>query len=440
MKKQFPYSVFLLMGSLIGAAGAVILCGLCFTDLWSEGFSLVLCNGLIFGCLYFGGFFGMHLAISLHPGYRIERPGSWLRKGLMMGLCTILIAMAGQLLFMISREEVTRTVEEETVVEREVTTVDMAFLIDASSSMESLGYRQPSLNAAIQFVESLDETEQMQVIAFAGKVVGRTGLLVTDDDGKAELTAFIEEIDARGTTDFDAPLEEAVETLLKEGRDDSGKMIILLTDGDVTGDDETISASLSSTIADNNILLYTVRIAESENTDMGSGLLKLVETTGGMDQVLVPVDGEVDVAAMVEAFQNAAFDAILETIVEPVTETSMEFVLRDEEMITQGGSLWQLMVRMVTMLLCLLCFYRGYFGGALKRKLLINGAVVAGMSVCVTLGSRMGLDRNGVFQLLMLLLLVPVFGAACVRLEEAGSDPQPADRVPEMEEGDVIHV
>ena len=196
--------------------------------------------------------------------------------------------------------------KEEVVVSA---SADVVLLLDASGSMESSGYHGARTDAGCQFVESLGEDNRMQAVSFAGKVLDSSSLLDMGAQGKHVLTQFIQGIDSVGTTDFNQPLETAMQTLTQEGRADAGKAVILLTDGEGSLDNDIVSVYKNG-----DVKVFTIRISSSSNMSTEArALAELAADTDGFDVQLTPkADGTVDAADMLEAFQEA-FQATTDT-------------------------------------------------------------------------------------------------------------------------------
>ena len=373
--------------SLLGAFLAVGLAGAAPAGAGNP-LAYILWSGLFFLAVFLGGFVGLQLSLALNRHGRARRSRGWFAALVLSGALIFGAGAGGQALFMLSREEVTTS-----------SAVDMALLLDASGSMDTSGYSLPRTDAAVQFVEAMGEDTRIQAVSFASTVLDSTDLLTMDAAGRQTLVNFIKAIDAVGMTDFDAPLSLAADTLLTQGRADSNKAILLLTDGE-----GTFSSQAADTLLENGIRLFSIRIdAVGSSSAEVRALTELAERTGGFDTRLVPgADGSVDTAALLQAFQEA-FQA-----------TSEHRMGMKEELLirAEGISGYQLAVRFVTLILCALLFGVGYFaqwrGGMVVRNAL-SGALLA---VLLTLAGGFG----GLSILLICLLL----GAAYVKIEWKG--------------------
>lgn len=298
----------------------------------------IIWAGMFFLVVFLCGNIGLQFALRFSRKYKVEMPRYWIIALLLSGVLLFGLGAGGQALFMYSREEIAVPAD-----------VDMVLLLDASGSMDASDYSAPRTNAACQFVDSLSEHHRLQAISFAARVMDCSSMLVTDDAGKQTLKQLIRSIDSTGMTDFDEPLQQALNTLQTQGRAGCSQAVLLLTDGEATISPDVINAYLSS-----GIKVFSIRIdSSSQLSDKAAALVDFAVSTGGFDAQLVPqADGDVDAANMLTAFQNA-FQATSETR----TNMSSDLIVCSE-----GTTTWQFLVRAVTMMLCSVIFGFGYFG------------------------------------------------------------------------------
>lgn len=351
--------------------------------LWVGGFFLML---------FVFGFCALQLAIMLNKTYQVQRRPLWWVAFLLACVLIFGISTVGQFAFMYSTEKVLVPAE-----------VDMVLLLDASSSMAAFGYNDSRTDAACQFVDSLSEDCRLQGVSFAGTVLDSTQLLTMNTANKATLKQMISAIDAAGSTDFNEPLRQAMDTLNREGRPDSKKAVVLLTDGQSELDSGVVSSYVGS-----DILVFTVRIDKSSSLDLDEqALVDLATQTGGFDTHLVPgPGGKVNAGDMLQAFQSA-FEATSQV------EVNMreDLIVYAEDGITFG----QFLIRTLVIVLCTVVIGFGYFG-KISLPSIISGGVaglIASVLVCILEGAGYALCA---------LILVLLTGTAYVFLDLRGED------------------
>ncbi len=298
--------------------------------LWMGGFLLVP---------FVLSFVALQIALQFGKAYKIARPRFWWVSFLLACAIIFGIGAGGQYLFMYSKEEITTDSD-----------VDMVLLLDVSSSMDVYGYGDARTEAASRFVDSLDDSSKLKVLAFAGNVVERTELLTMNSKNKNTLKQMINALDNIGTTDFGEPLEEAKKALEDEGRSDAQKAVILLTDGEAP-----LDRHIEDMYSDSDIKVFTVRISRSTSpTSMERDLIDFADGTGGVDTQLTPKsNGSIDTREMLNAFKDA-FEATSETVI----SMSEDLIVYAEDDIT----FLQFVIRTAVLTLCLILAGFGFFG------------------------------------------------------------------------------
>lgn len=389
--KRKTFCISAALGSLAGAAVfALLITPRDFDALSAAGERIVWVGGF-FLAVFAGGFAGLHLTLHFSRKYKIQRPHFWIPAFLLVGALLFGIGAGGQALFMYSKEEVLVPAS-----------ADMVLLLDASGSMDASGFTQPRTDAACQFVGSLSDGDRLQAVSFAGTVLDSTGLIHMDAQGKNTLTQFIRGIDSVGTTDLNAPLRQAMQTLQTQGGADRGKAVILLTDGE--GD---LASDVIQTYVGSDVKVFTVRISSDTHLNSSArALADLAADTGGFDVQLTPAaDGTVDAADMLQAFQNA-FQAATETRVN---------MSRDLLVYAEQTAFLQLLLRALVFFLCAVLMGVGYFGKFSLRPALANGACGLLAAVLVTL-------LNGSSYALCAAVICLLMATAFVSLDMNGED------------------
>lgn len=348
--------------------------------------------GAFFLLIFAFGFCALQLAMLLSRKYKVERPPLWWAAFLLACVLVFGIGFGGQYLFMYSKEEVVVPAE-----------VDMVLLLDASGSMESCGYIAPRNDAGCQFVDSLDEDCRLQAVAFAGTVLDRSQLLTMNSSNKDTLKQMISAIDASGTTDFNEPLELAMDTLNNQGRPNCNKAVILLTDGE-----SPLDTGVINTYVNSDIRVFSIRISsDSILLPYAQALADFAQSTGGFDTQLTPnPDGSINTADMVKAFQDA-FEATSET----------EVNMREDLIICaeDGVTMWQFVIRTLVIVLCAIIIGIGYFGVVSLPSAISSGAMGLITAILVTI-----LEGAGYF--LCALVVVLLVGTGYVFLDLRGED------------------
>lgn len=362
-KKSFGLLAWLcsVAGSLIGAGLAIQMD----LDVDAPAEERTMWMGLFFVAIFVGGFLGLNLGLALDRRRKVLRPRLWPVSFLLSGALLFGAGFGGQLLFMRAEEEITIPTE-----------VDLVLLLDASGSMDI--YTTPRTEAACQFVDSLDEDCRLQVISFTCRgdqpAMDQSPMLEMDSQGKDTLKEMIAGIDHQGGTDFNAPLRLALDTLDKEGRKKCDKAVIMLTDG--YGEDmPDLDEELTDDYLDDEVKLMTIRISDSNDLyGAPEALVEMAEETGGFDTWLEPNrDGSVDTDDMLDAFEEA-FQAVTE--MRPIDSDG--FLISSEE-----TSVYQLLVRTATLLVCAFLFGLGYFG-RIQWKAILNLILAAVLSVLIS--------------------------------------------------------
>ena len=375
---------------LLSFAGACLgtLLALLAWDRVNGALEYILWSGTLFLSAFLGGFLGLQISLLVNRRYRVQRAPRWLAAFLLSGVLVFGVGAGGQALFMLSSADVTVS-----------SSVDMVVLLDASGSMDTSGYHGPRTEAATQFIDALSPDHRLQAVSFAATVLDSTQLLPGDDGGKQALKEFVAAIDSVGMTDFNAPLRYAMDTLSGQTREGSNQAILLLTDGEGTLDPDVVDALLTS-----GIRVFSVRIdASLTPSPEAQALAELAERTGGFDTQLKPSpDGSVDTTAMLDAFQTAF-------------QASTEREIRMDEVLLIGSeqtTMYQFVIRLVTLLLCAVLFSMGYFAQLNRRGLLLNLCSGVVLAVLISL-------VGGAINLCVLLVCL-LMAAAYVRLEWNG--------------------
>lgn len=297
MKKKFDFLMLILTSfcaaigiGIVGAVNAML-----DPDSVMTG---VLSSLLFFTVPLLMGYFGLKLALLLKRKQFVQKDSSGSIRALVLALAvSAVLGAVGQLIYAIEWQ--TYTTEE--VIETKVKGSHVVMLMDISGSMQD--EQAACQEAACQLIDGLDETTSLQFIAFAGSVEPRnkSGFVTLTPENKVPLQELIRSVNMSGGTNFNQPLEEAVDTLKKNKQQDYRNMIIMLTDGKEPIK-ESVKASLTD--PDNAIDLFTVRITDGSD-DSDSDVQALIKLATQDFPVTKNANGTVDVTTVLDTFRAA---------------------------------------------------------------------------------------------------------------------------------------
>lgn len=151
--------------------------------------------------------------------------------------------------------------------------LDLTFSMDSSGSMEWNDPHSLRLIAAKNFVDALLPNDRAAVVDFDS----RARLIQSLTEDKEQVKKAIDKIDSSGGTNIADSIKVSNLELITNGRDNSEKVIILLTDGEsnyLRGWEEHYAKEAAT----NNIVIYTVGLGDSIDSNL---LTKIAEMTGG---------------------------------------------------------------------------------------------------------------------------------------------------------------
>lgn len=345
---------YAILMSLCGATLAYVLMGRVLDAEKGDAFFYVLWTGLTLAGIFLLSFVGMFLGMRFLGKYRANLPKGWWKWMLLALACLFAVGCIGQWLYS-GREKNTQTVQNN---------ADVVLLIDASGSMDG-STMLAAKDAACQFVDILNSKTRLQLISFAGCVLDDMGLVTMDSAGKASAKTFISNIDSTGATDFDAPLQCAIDSLNTNGRADAKPMVILMTDGQ-----DLVSSSVQNQYFSSGVPVYTVQItAYSGDRD----LIRFSQQSGGFDTQIDPA--AVDASQLLDGFRKALDDTV------SVSYGEEKLLLTDDP----SGSDYRWILRWVVMSLCYVICAVGFYGKPGKWGLVIRALAGAGLGVIFTM-------------------------------------------------------
>lgn len=200
----------------------------------------------------------------------------------------------------------------------------IVMLMDGSTSMDE--EKAACAEAACQLIDSLDASVSLQFIAFAKNVADRnvSDFLPMNTVNRAAMKDFVRDVDLAGGTNFDIPLNMALETLRANDDGQHSQIILMLTDGWSTLDGSVKRALQSS---DNDVKLYTVRLTDGgpiASADIQAMVDDLVALADQDFPIVIGANNSVDISEVLAAFQAALAAGTSTTVVE--THTKLGFV------------------------------------------------------------------------------------------------------------------
>ena len=283
----------------------------------------ILCNIVIFGLPMVMGYLGLELALKLGAKRHAVPHKRKIASGVVLALLlSIVIGGGSQAIFSLGDVPYEETVDVQTTKDG----AKVVLLLDGSYSMRIGGGSDkftPSLEAACDLIDSLGENNYLQYAAFANNVVSRNTsmLLQLTADNKNTIKDIVRNSDLAGGTDFDKPLQLAIDTLTSSYDEKYVPVIIMLTDGE-----DDISDSVADALNDQkyNIHFFTIRISSGGSP---TGYVKELVDLADKDFCITPAaDGSLDTSQVLNAFRDAM------SYTTTITETHWRLGLTDNYM------------------------------------------------------------------------------------------------------------
>ncbi|HOE63860.1 MAG TPA: VIT domain-containing protein [Candidatus Sumerlaeota bacterium] len=188
---------------------------------------------------------------------------------------------------------------------------DIVFVLDTSGSMQGKKIEQ-ARNALKFCLQSLKNGDRFGVISFATVVNAfKTALIDATDANKEEALKFVDGFQARGGTDINGALIQALQMFPESKRP---RMVVFLTDGEptigVTGKEDIIKYVLDANRAKARIFVFGV------GTDVNTVLLdKIAEDNRGVPEYILPDEN-------IEIKVSSFYDKISEPV---MADLSLDF-------------------------------------------------------------------------------------------------------------------
>lgn len=180
---------------------------------------------------------------------------------------------------------------------REYPAKDVVFVLDVSGSMEETGKMEKARRALTYGVRGLNPADRFNIIAFSGETrLMESGLVPADEAGRRRGVEFVEGLRARGGTNINDALLEAMGQFPRTG--DRPRLLVFLTDGLPTvgeQDVERIVRNVSQARRD-GLRLFTFGVGYDVNTRL---LDRVAAENGGTADYVAP---EEDLEVKVSTF------------------------------------------------------------------------------------------------------------------------------------------
>jgi Ca-activated chloride channel family protein len=169
---------------------------------------------------------------------------------------------------------------------------DVVFVLDRSGSMS--GWKMVAARRALgRMIDTLLDQDRFGVLAFDNVIERRPNsesTLVSGTNRERWRTVeWLGGIEARGGTEMRSALKEAVKLLKKQGRTNAEQILVVVTDGQVAGED----AILRKLSKNDTPRIFSVGIDRAVNAgflrrlaDIGRGSCELVESEGRLDEAM----------------------------------------------------------------------------------------------------------------------------------------------------------
>ena len=206
--------------------------------------------------------------------------------------------------------------------------VDVMLVLDNSGSMKKNDPKFLVTEAIKEFISQKNENTRVGIIIFDGKVQLKVSLTVASFANRETILNSIRDINYKGLyTDFPAAIERAIYELKDNGRSESTKSIIFMTDGIVdTGDanrdlekSRWMREDLAADAADNEIKVFGIAFTESADFQLIQSISQ--QTKGKYFRALVAED-------LKNVFQQ------INEAIEKESESSSETIIQQDDLVT----------------------------------------------------------------------------------------------------------
>jgi Ca-activated chloride channel homolog len=180
---------------------------------------------------------------------------------------------------------------------REYPAKDVVFVLDVSGSMEEAGKMEKARRALTYGVRGLRPSDRFNIIAFSGDTrLMESGLIAADEAGRRRGVEFVESLNARGGTNINDALIEAIGQFPRTGT--RPRLLVFLTDGLPTVGEQNVDRIIEkvSQARRDGLRLFTFGVGYDVNTRL---LDRVAAENGGVADYVAP---EEDLEVRVSAF------------------------------------------------------------------------------------------------------------------------------------------
>lgn len=207
---------------------------------------------------------------------------------------------------------------------------DVVLVLDNSGSMKKNDPQFIGKQAAVKFIERLDEATRVAIIIFDKAIRLVVPLTEVNDSTRGDMLKSLDQLDYKGPwTESPAAIERAIYELKTNGRDEAQKSIVFMTDGEVdTGDANRdieqakwLRNELAADAASSGIKIFG--IAYTDNADFLL-IQSVAQQTGGEYYRALVVEGLQGVYEQVSALINKVPEPVPEIITPPPVEIPVQ--------------------------------------------------------------------------------------------------------------------
>jgi hypothetical protein len=157
---------------------------------------------------------------------------------------------------------------------------DVIFCMDSSGSMDWNDVRRERIDATKSYVDEMDAPDRGAVVDFDHRAILLHSLSSDYTQIKKDLDTIdnSESLGSDGNTYIGKALNVAIDELINNGDIDHTWIIILLSDGEVPGNDVGVAYDEAYRAADNGIKIYTIAFGQEPNETF---LQEIAEISGG---------------------------------------------------------------------------------------------------------------------------------------------------------------
>lgn len=180
---------------------------------------------------------------------------------------------------------------------REYPAKDVVFVLDISGSMEEAGKMEKARRALIYGVRGLRPADRFNIVAFSGETrLMESGLIAADEAGRRRGVEFVEGLNARGGTNINDALLEAMQQFPRAG--DRPRLLVFMTDGLPTVGEQNVERIIQNVTRArrDGLRLFTFGVGYDVNTRL---LDRVAAENGGTADYVAP---EEDLEVKVSTF------------------------------------------------------------------------------------------------------------------------------------------